>query len=173
MRAALALLFSALLAPLSAAAQPLETEVKAAYLFRFLSFMEWPGQPSGPDAPITIGVMGADDVLEQLQEILPGRSVGARPVAVRRVREGEPLAGLQLLFVGRAAAAALSRLAGPPGIAIVSDADHALDRGAAIAFVRSEGRVRFHVALDNAERQNIRISSRMLGVAEYVRGRRS
>ena len=95
-----------------------------------------------------------------------------RSVNVRRVREGESPAGLQMLFVGRAAAAVLSKLPQTQGTVVVSDADAALDRGAAIGFVRSEGRVRFHVSLDAAERQGVSISSRMLSVAEQVRGRR-
>jgi hypothetical protein len=160
------------LLPLAAGGQALEPELKAAYLYRFLGFIEWPPAALAPGAQITIGVLGADEVLADLEGILPGRTAQGRAVTARRVREGEPLEGVQLLFVGRAAAAALPRLAGPPGMVVASDAVDALDRGAAIAFVRSEGRVRFHVALDNAERQGVRISSRMLSVAEYVRGRR-
>jgi hypothetical protein len=165
------LLFLLFLAPLHALAQALEHELKAAYLFRFLSFIEWAGQPR-PDLPLTVGVMGADDVLAELQGIVPGRNVQGRPIVVRGVREGESLAGLQMLFVGRDASSALPRVARTPGLAVVSDADGALERGAVIGFVRTEGRVRFHVALDTAERQGLRISSRMLSVAEHVRGRR-
>ena len=160
-----------LTAPLQASAQALEHELKAAYLFRFLSFIEWPTLRAD-NTPLTIGVMGADEVLAELQDIVPGRMVQGRAVNVRRVREGEPLAGLQVLFVGRAAAAVLSKLPQTQGTVVVSDADGALDRGAAIGFVRSEGRVRFHVSLDAAERQGVSISSRMLSVAEQVRGRR-
>lgn len=171
MLARLVLLGWLALLPLAAGAQALEQELKAAYLYRFLGFIEWPGGALPAGAPIAVGVLGADDVLAELQSILPGRSAQGRAVTARRVREGEPLDGLQLLFVGRAAAGALPRV-GPPGMVVVSDADGALDRGAAIAFVRSEGRVRFNVALDTAERQGVRISSRMLSVAEQVRGRR-
>ena len=158
--------------PATAWPQAQEHELKAAYLYRFLSFMEWPGQPPRADRPITIGVMGADDVLAELQAIVPGRSAQGRPVVVRRVSEGQSLAGLQVLYVGPAAAGALARLSVPPGTALVSDGEAALDRGAAIAFVRSDGRVRFHVSLDAADKQNVRISSRMLSVAEHVRGKR-
>lgn len=171
MRRALLALCS-LLIPLQASAQALEHELKAAYLFRFLGFIEWPAQALRAEEPLTIGVMGAEDVLAELQEVLPGRVVQGRSVTARRVREGESLAGLHMLFIGRGAAAALARVPAMPGVVIVSDADNALDRGAAIGFVRSEGRVRFHVALDTAERQGVRISSRMLSVAEHVRGRR-
>ncbi|HUQ73310.1 MAG TPA: YfiR family protein [Burkholderiales bacterium] len=167
----LALCFGFLLLPLQALAQAQEHELKAAYLYRFLTFIEWPAQPRAEGA-ITIGVMGADDVLAELQEILPGRAIQGRPIAARRVREGDSLAGLQMVFIGRAAPAATGKLPGVPGLVVVSDADGALDRGATVAFVRTEGRVRFQVSLEAAERQGVRISSRMLSVAEQVRGRR-
>lgn len=167
----LLLAWLALALPGELCAQALEHEVKAAYVYRFLSYVEWPGNAAPPSgAPLAIGVLGADDVAAQLEEIVPGRRVQGRPISVRRVREGEPLAGLQVLYVGRAAAAMLPRLAGAPGLLVVSDAPDALEHGATIALVQSEGRVRFRVALDDAERRGLRISSRMLAVAESVRG---
>lgn len=163
----------ACLAPLAARAQVLEHEVKAAYLYRFLGFVEWPaGAGARPEAPIAIGVLGADDVASELQEIVAGRTVLGRSVVVRRVREGDPVNGLQVLYVGRAAAAALARFAQAPGLLVVADGEAALDQGAVIAFVRSDDRIRFHVALDHAQRRGLRISSRMLAVAEQVRGGR-
>lgn len=158
-----------LLAPALAAAQA-EHEVKAAFLVRFLSFVEWP-EPAfaRPESPIVIGVMGADDVLATLQETLAGRVVQARPVAARRIKEGEPLAGVHLLFVGRGASSALPKLGPPPGVLVVSEIEGGLERGATVNFLRREGRVRFEVALDTAEKQGLRISSRMLSVAQNVR----
>lgn len=165
-----ALLLLALLLPLCAFAQALEHEVKAAYLFRFLSFVEWPASSfARPDSPIVIGVLGAEDVLDELRAIVPGRVVQGRPVAVRRVREGEGAAGLHLLFVGREASAQLARLGPTHGVLVVSDSASGLDRGAVVNFVRSEGRVRFEVAVDAAAQRELKISSRMLAVASSVR----
>ncbi len=170
MRALLkALLCLALVAPGLAAAQA-EYEVKAAYLFRFLSFVEWPAQAfARPDAPLVIGVLGEDDVYAGLQEIVAGRQAQGRPLSVRRVKNGEGAKDLHVLFVGRAAAAELPKLPEVPGQLVVSEGASALDRGAVITFVRSEGRVRFEVALDAAERRGLRLSSRLLAVAQYVR----
>ena len=80
------LLALALLLPEAGPAQVLEHEVKAAYLFRFLSFIEWPaGAFASPQAPIAIGVLGADDVLYELQDLVLGRTVQGRGVTVQRV----------------------------------------------------------------------------------------
>ncbi|MGQ0547969.1 MAG: YfiR family protein [Betaproteobacteria bacterium] len=165
-----ALLLVALLLPLGVLGRALEHEVKAAYLFRFLSFVEWPQASfARPDSPIVIGVMGAEDVLEELRGIVPGRVVQGRPVAAVRWREGGSLAGIHLLYVGREASGALPRLPAMRGVLVVSDTERGLDQGSVVNFVRSEGRLRFEVAVDAAERRELRISSRMLAVASSVR----
>jgi hypothetical protein len=154
----------------AAAAQPQEYEVKAAFLFKFLSFVEWPAQSfARAGAPLVIGVLGADEVHFALQEIVTGRSAQGRPLEVRKLKDGERTAGVHLLFVGRAAAAALPKLPPQPGLLVVSEADGALEQGAMINFLRVDGRVRFEVAPDAAERRGLRISSRMLAVAQHVK----
>ncbi len=79
--------------------------VKAAlpYLYKFAGYVEWPENSfARPDTPLTFGVMGDETVAAELARLVAGRSVEGRPLAVRRVKEGEPLAGLQVLFIGRA-----------------------------------------------------------------------
>jgi hypothetical protein len=99
--------------------------------------------------------------------------VQGRPVAAVRIppepRQGASLAGVHVLFVGRAASAQLAQLAPTRGMLVVSDSERGLDQGAVVNFVRDEGRVRFEVAVDAAERRELRISSRMLAVASSVR----
>jgi hypothetical protein len=164
------LLLLALLLPLCAPAQVLEHEVKAAYLFRFLSFIEWPQASfARPDSPIVVGVLGADDVLQELRDIVPGRVVQGRPVAVQRVADAASTAGVHLLFLGRGAASQLARLPPARGQVVVTDWAGGLDQGAVVNFVREEGRVRFEVAVDAAARRDLKISSRMLAVASSVR----
>ena len=168
MRAALAGLL--MLACAAAAAQPLEHEVKAAFVFKFLSFVDWPPQSfAAADTPLAIGVLGADEVLAELNGIVRDRSAQNRPVSVRALREGERPAGLHLVFVGRAAAAQIPRLAALPGVLVVSESEGALGQGAMVNFVSVDGRVRFEVAPEQAERRGLRISSRMLAVAQHVK----
>jgi hypothetical protein len=156
--------------PLGAGAQPLEQEVKAAYLFRFLSFVEWPAQAlPRPGDPIMIGVMAADEVLAELEGIVPGRSAQNRPVAVRQLKPGEAASGLHAIFVGRSATSQIPALARLPGVLLVSESEGALELGSMINLVRVDGRVRFEAAPDHAERRGLRLSSRLLTVAQYVR----
>jgi hypothetical protein len=114
-------------------------------------------------------VLGADEVHASLQDIVSERSAHGRPLELRKLKDGERPAGVHVLFVGRGASASLSKLADEPGLLVVSDTRGALERGAMINFLRVEGRVRFEVAPEAAERRGLRISSRMLAVAQHVR----
>jgi len=163
-----ALLALAVLAPAPSRAD-LEDEVKAAYLFRFLSYVEWlTSATEGGEGPFVIGVVGSDEVFAALQQIVRGRLAQGRPVEVRRLEEGEAPRGVHMVFVGRAAAGSLSRLSRQDGVVLVSEIAGALRRGAMVNLVRSQDHVRFEVAPTVAERKGVRISSRMLAVAERI-----
>ncbi len=91
---------------------------------------------------------------------------------VRKLREGDSLAGVHVLFAGRAESARLMSLArATPSqpILVVTEADAALNQGSIVNFVMTSGRVRFEIALDNAERRSLKLSSRLLTVAQHVR----
>lgn len=153
----------------SAQAQPAtEHAVKAAFLFKFAGYVEWPAAALQPGEPFVIGTMGADEVTAELARMLPGRSIEGRPVVVRTVREGESLRGLNVLFIGRREPnpRAAIRAAQEQGALTVTETG--LEAGAAISFVMIENRVGFEVSLDSAERGGHRISSRMLAVARRV-----
>lgn len=153
-------------------AAALERRVKAAFLFKFTSYVEWPPSAfAAPDSAVTIGVMGDDPLAAELSQMVSGRTVDARPIAVRRVGPTDSAQGLHILFVGRAESARLVPSARSPALSllVVSDSPDGLRPGAAINFVVTDGRVRFDVALDAAERHGIRLSSRLLAVARNVR----
>ena len=162
--------------PLAALAQQdsraAEVQIKAAFLYKFGDFVQWPPVAFGrPDAPFAIGVMGADELAAALEQLVVNRTVQGRPIAVRRLRHGESLAGLHVLFIGRAESAHLGEtLAAARGQALltVTEMENALASGSMINFVAEESRVRFDVALPSAERGQLKISSRLLAVARRV-----
>src|SRR6266513_3815400 len=116
--------------PAQADAQADEYRVKAAFLYKFGSYIEWPSRSfAGTDSPVTIGVMGADALAEELAQIVAGRNVNGRPVRVRKLRPGDPIAGLHVLFVGRGESGRLAGiLAAARGQALltVTESDEAL-----------------------------------------------
>ena len=154
----------------------LERSVKAAFLYKFLGYIEWPPTAfSRPDSPFVIGVVGADTVASELAQIASGRSVNNRPVAVRRVTEKDSLSGIHMLFIGRGAASRQPQLlaaAQQNSIVTVTETEDALAHGSVINFRLADGRVRFEVSLAAAERSDLKLSSRMLSVASAVQGPR-
>lgn len=153
---------------------PLERAVKAAFVYKFLAYVEWPA-PSfeRADTPLVIGVHGADDIATELATIVADRAVGERPVQVKRLQPGDPLTGLHVLFVGRpdaARLAALTRALQARPTLVVTEAAGALNAGSMINLVvASDGRVRFEIALDAVEKAGLRLSSRLLALAQSVR----
>ena len=149
-----------------------DIQVKAAYLYQFGGFIDWPPRAFAGDAsPFVIGLIGADALAAELENVVATRTVHGRKVAVRRLRRGEALAGLHVLFVGAEAAAELPQVLGAARdtpLLVVTDSENALSRGSTINFVAVDNRVRFDVALASAERSQLRISSRLLSVARRV-----
>ena len=148
-----------------------EATVKAAFLYKFAGYVEWPAAAfPQPDTPLVIGVMGADEVSSELEKIAVGRQVNNRRITPRRVRAGEALRGLHILFVGRAEPSLRATLAaaGQLGVLTVTEGPGGLEAGSAISFVTVEDRVGFEVSVEAAERSGLHISSRMLAVARRV-----
>lgn len=153
-------------------ASQLEAQVKAAYLYKFAGHVDWPSKAyMDPSAPFTIGVVGAGDVADELTRLKAGRSVGDRPVDVRVLKPGESARGVQLVFVGSTDGAQLRRLLEPFKAAptlTISDIPGAIEAGSVINFVLIDKRLRFEVSLANAEQHGLKISARLLTVAQRV-----
>jgi hypothetical protein len=161
-------------APLRAQeAASLERRVKAAFVYKFVDYVTWPdGVFARPDTPLVFGVVGDEQVAADLALTIAGRAAAERPLAVRRLRDGDPVTGIHILFVAGREPARLAqamRIAGTQPVLIVSEADGALDRGSAINFVLAGDRVKFEIALDAAEKRGLKLSSRLLTVALNVR----
>ena len=157
--------------PAQADTQADEYRVKAAFLYKFGSYIEWPsGSFARADSPVAIGVMGADALADELVQIVAGRNVNGRPVRVRKLRPGDPIAGLHVLFVGRDSGRLAEILAAAKGRALltVTESEEALELGSMINFVVVEDKVRFDIAPPPSESSNLKISARLLGVARKV-----
>lgn len=169
------LLLAALAAVHGAGAQPADTsdtierQVKAAYLSKFGSYVEWPAQAfENQDSPLRIGVIGADVLADDLAQLVAGRTVNGRQVQVHKLRQGDPVGGLNMLFIGGSdngrLASVLATTKGQP-LLTVTESDDGLALGSTINFVIVNGKVRFEVAPKNASQGNLNISARLLAAA--------
>lgn len=148
--------------------------VKADYLYQFLGYVEFAKSVlPQPDSPLMIGVIGADDVFNALAEVLPMRTINNRAVLRKRLTEGDSILGVHLLFVGKKidlVQSALVKAARASSILLVTDAPNGLNAGAIFNFLVSGEHLRFEASLEAADRASVKISSRVLTLAEHVIG---
>jgi YfiR/HmsC-like len=147
-----------------------EAGVKAAYLYKFMAYVEWPGKgPDGLDAPQVIGVVGADAVATELQQVLTARKDSKNPLVARKLNPGEAPSGVDVLYLGRGVSPGrwLAAVAGRP-VLVVTDEPGGLPEGSALNFVLVGRRLRFEASPSAAERAGLRLSARLLAVAERI-----
>ena len=151
-------------------AQATETDVKAAFIFNFTKFVDWPG-PTEPREPFRLCVVSDDALRRSLDKTIEGEQVNGRPLESFEPRTPADARRCQILFIGRAEnereARLLTAVADLP-VLTVSDTANFARRGGGIEFVRENTRLRFDVNLPGAEQAGLKVSSRLLKVARYV-----
>lgn len=148
-----------------------EYEVKAAFLFQFANYVEWPAETfNDPESPLVFGILDADDLAENLEQMVADRTFRGREILVRRLQTSTPLDGIHVLFVGRAGGAGgesiLLDASSMSVLTVTETPPH--PSGSVINFEIVDNRVRFDIALMPAAQGNLRISSRLLQVAQRV-----
>jgi len=150
----------------------LEHRVKAAFLYKFASYVEWPERTfPRPDSPLTIAIIGAEAIAAELSQIVSGRAAQGRPVTVRRIRVGESLAGTHILFISAIDAERLAMVmqaARSQPILVVTSSEGMLSQGSMINFLPIERRLGFEISLDNSRKSGLTLNSRLLAVAQRV-----
>ena len=150
-------------------AETLEYPVKAAYVYKFAHFVEWPGT-GGTASPLLIGVLGDDLFGGALDRAVAWKTVGGRRLVVRRFRNPEELEECAIVFVAGSATgldAILSKTARWPSLT-VGESEGFTQAGGMIRFFVDDNRVRFEVNLPAAESAGLRLSSRLLTLARVT-----
>ncbi len=152
---------------------PTESAIKAAFLYKFGAFVDWPaGTFKAAGEPMVIGVAGDDQVRADLERLVAGRKVEGRPVKVVRVDDIRPPSGVHIFFLGQQRedrlGESLDASSGP--ILLVTDRPGALQLGSIINFSTDTGKVRFSVSLTTAEARALKLSARLLAVAQSIEG---
>lgn len=154
----------------STAAELSDEEVKAAFLYNFGSYVQWP-QSNRSDDTIDIAVLGAPRIAAELARTVRGRTIQGMPVRVRRLRAMGELNDDEVLFIGAdenwRLAQLIESIAGRPTL-IVTDAPDGLADGSMINFQLVDRRVRFEISLARAEDAGLMLSSRLLSAALRV-----
>jgi hypothetical protein len=152
-----------------------ESAVKAAFLYKFGSFVEYPpGAFAGPKAPapFVIGVFGDDAIASELEQLTAGREIDGHPATVVRIRDGEE-SPLHILYAGgpreNRAREVLALARGP--VLTVADGPLGGKSPPVLYFTQDQGRLRFGASLPAAASRGLKLSSKLLAVAQAVEGR--
>ena len=153
---------------------PLETAVKATYLYKFAPFIQWPaGAFEGESGPLMLCVVGSDPFGAFLDRAVAGQRVDGRPVLLRRLATANGQDGCHIMFIGgsraQSVAQALKAVHGAPVFTVTDDSGSR----AMADFTVSEGRVRFRLDDQTASEAGLSISSKLLSLAVAVTPRRS
>jgi hypothetical protein len=145
----------------------IEYAVKAAYLYKFAPFVEWPPHAfASASSPLQLCIVGHDPFGANLDQAVSGQRVGGRPVVVRRLERVDVASGCHIAFLGvshaQTTADALRALRGSPTLTV---ADNVRDAGAIIRFVIKDNRVRFDIDTAAAAANGVTISSKLLSLA--------
>ena len=147
-----------------------EYAVKAAFLFNFAKFVEWPeGAFRGSDEPLTFCVLGEGPLGGELERAVAGKTVGGRATAVRRLSQLAGLAECRILFVASSERTRFDQIlaaVGDRAILTVGEEEGFNRAGGIISFVVRQSRVRFRIERELAVRSGLRLSSRLLELSE-------
>ena len=150
-----------------------EYQIKAAFLYNFAKFVEWPaGTFANAAEPIGICIAGPNPFGSALEEMVQGKKAGDRAFVVRRLADPQNTDKCQILFIG---AVEWKRIRATPGalpkrgVLTVGETDDFTTLGGIIAFKLDGARVRFLIAAETADSAKLRISAKLLSLAEIVR----
>jgi hypothetical protein len=159
--------------PIRAETPPSEYEVKAAFLFNFARFVEWPPAAfAAANSPIVLGLYGEDPFGEDLTRIIAGKTANGRPFVIRRCERPADLKSCHMAFISssekRNLPQAMDALKGLP-VLTVGETDRFAESGGIINFVIDKNRVHFEINVDAADRAGLRMSSKLLSLARIKR----
>jgi hypothetical protein len=150
-----------------------EYRVKAAFLFNFAKFVQWPPQAfKSADSPIEICVLGQNPFGPSLDQAVQGKMIGDRAFVVREIRNAQQARECHIVFVGAAGWTRSREVLGdikPCCALTVGEMEGFIAGGGMINLRLEDARVRVEINPDAAERARLRISSKLLSLAEIRR----
>jgi len=147
-----------------------EYEIKAAYLYNFTKFVEWPQQALAAGAPLVLGAFCDDSFTTTLSEVVKGREVNGHHIEVRRLFSAEEARTVQVAFVCAAydgKYAGMKTVTTGLPVLTVGETPESESKGAAITFVLDDDKVRFAVNTEPAERVGLKISAQLQKLAVH------
>jgi YfiR/HmsC-like len=152
-----------------------EYQVKALFLLNFTKYVTWPASAfAETNSPIAIGIYGEDKFGEDLEKAVTGKNVGGRSIVIQRIKSADESAKCHIVFIGssekKRAGEIIAQLQTAP-VLTVGEIEQFTEQGGIINFTKKEGKVRLEINLQAAQLANVQISSKLLSVADVVKGK--
>ncbi|MGD0909924.1 MAG: YfiR family protein [Candidatus Acidiferrales bacterium] len=153
---------------------PTEFQVKAAYLFNFLKFVEWPEDvPADLQSHWVIGIVGNQQLDDELTQLVSGKIVQGHVIQIKALKPAEDLRACHILFIGtsekKQLPPILANLRGS-SVLTVADMDNFVESGGMIQLVMEDNRVRLAIDVGATVRAHLKVSSKLLALARVVTG---
>jgi hypothetical protein len=149
-----------------------EYQVKAAFLYNFLKFVDWPAQSFANDSsPFIIGVVGNDTFNSAIDQAVSGKTANGRPIVIKRFASSKTLSYCHILFISPSERDRFRQILGTTGSGVltVSETDGFAQIGGIVNFTLVDSKVRFEINQSAAERAGLKISAKLLSLARVVR----
>ena len=150
-----------------------EYQAKAAFLFNFAKFVEWPAGAVGTENdPIRICVLGPSPFGSSLENLLRGKDIAGRPLLAVKAADLREASSCQILFVAASECKRFKPMAAElsaANVLTVGESESFLSLGGIVNFKVEDGRIRFDIRLAAADQAKLRISSKLLSLARIVK----
>ena len=147
-----------------------EYEVKAAFLFHFSQFVDWPASAfSAPSDPFIIGILGEDPFGKFLDDLVRGETMKGHPIIVTRYQTLQEIDSAHILFITKDMAQSLGEvlaLVQNKNMLTVSDMPGFARQGGIVRFYIASNKIKFQVNLDAAKSNGLTMSSKLLRLAD-------
>ncbi len=151
---------------------PAEEQVKAAFLFNFTQFIEWPDSAFQYEgAPLIIGVYGINPFGSFLEDLVDKEYSGTHPIVVRYVQTPDEISQCHILYIEpgfRVKVKEVLEITEHKAVLTVSDAENFIEIGGMVRFKNVDNRIRFQINPDKPGAAGIKISSKVLRLAEIA-----
>ncbi|MEW6715710.1 MAG: YfiR family protein [Nitrospirota bacterium] len=145
---------------------PTESQIKAAFLYNFVKFIDWPDNAN----TLTLCILGEDRFGKDIDSI-EGKAAAGKALSVRRIKSVQDIKQCRMLFIASSENERLSGiLTAAQGLNIITVGDTAgyAERGVIINFYMEQNKVRFEINKDAAARSGLKISSKLFSLARIV-----
>lgn len=153
---------------------PTEYQIKAAFLFNFAKFVQWPHTAFAADtSPLVIGVLGENPFQGDLERTIRDKVIDEHPLVLKELRTSAQATNCHILFISTSEKSRLpeilTRLKGA-SVLTVSEMDRFTESGGMINFILEGTKIRFQINQDAATKVGLKISSKLMSLARRPGG---